>query len=222
MSLASGLSAAASGLLEFLLPAVCPLCRRAAPRHLGLCAGCLEGCGLEPAWQSEPGPLAASGSAAPYRGRIEEMVKALKYGGRLSLAAPLGGLLAEAAREQPSADIIAPVPLHPRRLAERGFNQALLLCRELARRANMRATLAPALLRRIRYTRPQVELSGAERAANVRGAFAVSGGFNLKGQRILLVDDVRTTGATLAECAAMLLAAGAAGVAALTVARAGA
>jgi predicted amidophosphoribosyltransferase len=112
--------------------------------------------------------------------------------------------------------------LHPRRLAERGFNQSLLLARELLAQSSLLARLAPTLLRRTRHTRPQVELSGPERAANVRGAFAVAPGARLQGLSVLLIDDVRTTGATLFECAAALRGAGAARVLALTVARVGA
>lgn len=222
MSLAAQMRGAALGLLEFLLPAVCPVCRESQPSEGGLCPGCLEGCGLEPAWSEARGPLSALGAATPYSGKAEEMIKGLKYAGRLTLARPLGHLLARAAEGAAGCDLVAPVPLHPRRLAERGFNQSLLLARELLAHSGLAARLAPTLLRRTRHTRPQVELSGPERAANVRGAFAVAPGARLQGLSVLLIDDVRTTGATLFECAAALRGAGTARVLALTVARAGA
>jgi ComF family protein len=214
----------AQGLVRFLLPAVCPLCWEAPAADCGLCAGCLEAAAPEPLWREAGGPLAEVGSALPYGGQAEEMIKGLKYEGRLSMAAPLGHLLALAVDEGArSCELIAPVPLHPKRLAGRGFNQSLLLARELAGQAKLAGRLLPRLLVRTRHTRPQVELSGAERADNVRGAFALGGASPpLEGRSVLLIDDVLTTGSTLGECAAVLREAGAARVVALTVARAGA
>jgi ComF family protein len=215
---------AARELGGFVLPPVCPVCRAAAPLTGGLCSGCLDAAGLSPGWHEFSScTLDAAGAAAPYAGAVEEMIKGLKYSGRLALAGPLGNLLALAAEGQAHpCDLLAPVPLHPRRLAERGFNQALVIARHLLRHApRSGARLLPDLLRRVRYTRPQVELSGAERAANVKGAFAVAGNASLEGASVLLVDDVFTTGATLAECAAALKRAGAERVMALTVARTG-
>jgi len=212
--------------MDFFLPPICPACRSGSAGREGLCAACLDAAAPEPAWAEGVAALAATGSAAAYRGLAEEMIKALKYSGRLAMVRPLGGLLANllartAAGPAQACDILAPVPLHPRRLTERGFNQSLLLTKELARQAGLRARLSPGLLQRVRYTRPQVELNGFERAANVRGAFAVAASAGVRGRRVLLIDDVCTTGATLRECAAALRSAGAAEVVALTVARAG-
>jgi ComF family protein len=220
-SLASLGRAAFSELIDFLLPPVCPLCRTQPPTRGGLCAACADATGLEPSWREGGEPLACAGAAAPYAGKAEEMIKGLKYAGRLSLAAPLGHLLAAAIEGRGRCcDLLAPVPLHPRRLAERGFNQSLLLARELARQAGLAVQIVPRLLARIRYTRPQVELAGSEREVNVRGAFAVAEAAGLlEGRSVLLIDDVFTTGATLKECAAALRRAGAARVLALTVAR---
>jgi len=115
-------------------------------------------------------------------------------------------------------DAVVPVPLFDERLGDRRFNQALELARALpeARRLAIR----PAYLRRVHQTERQMELASADRAANVKGAFATPPGLDLHGRRILLIDDVATTGATLSECARALKRAGAAQVDAACVARA--
>lgn len=149
-----------------------------------------------------------------YEGRLRDAVHALKYRGRLALAEPLGRGLAEVVAADPvlsSADAAVPVPLHPRRHARRGFNQAEELARYLGR--PVRTALV-----RVRDTPSQTELDEDERRRNVRGAFAVRG--SVRGLRVVLVDDVVTTGSTLAECAAVLRAAGAAHVGAVAVAMA--
>jgi ComF family protein len=120
--------------------------------------------------------------------------------------------------EEFSADMIVPVPLHLKRLRQRGFNQAVLLGGILAR--EWRLPFFRGNLRRIRWTEPQVTLSAAERVANVRGAFSVSDPAILRDKRIILVDDVFTTGSTVAECTGVLLKADAAAVCVVTIARA--
>jgi ComF family protein len=105
-------------------------------------------------------------------------------------------------------DLILPVPLHKQRLRERGFNQALLLVRELSRRTGIPYRMN--VLQKKRPTLPQVHLSGAEREKGVRKSFDILSGEELEGKTILLVDDVYTTGATVNECSKVLLAAGAA------------
>jgi ComF family protein len=115
-------------------------------------------------------------------------------------------------------DVILPVPLHGRRLYERGFNQALLLADRIGSRFSLPVCYDN--LVRIRPTRPQVELSGRDRVKNVAGAFSLIAPLAVKNCRVLLIDDVFTTGATMNECAKVLKRAGAAHVAALTLARA--
>jgi ComF family protein len=149
-----------------------------------------------------------------YEGVGKEIVHALKYRGYTTvverLAAPL---LAEAVEEPGGFDRVVPVPLHGARLRRRGFNQAALLAKGLAGRIN---TPVSDTLQVVRSTRDQVELSAAERRQNVAGAFLA--GARTRG-RLLLVDDVFTTGATTSACAAALLDAGAAEVHAITLCR---
>jgi ComF family protein len=112
------------------------------------------------------------------------------------------------------ADLLVPVPLHPRRLKARGFNQSWLLARGFKG-----AALGREVLTRVRYTVPQVGLKPKERRANVRAAFSVSHPEEVQGKNVLLIDDLYTTGSTVKECALALRRAGAARVEVLTVAR---
>lgn len=199
-----------------LTPLAGPLCARCgAPQAeaAGLCPGCRRG----------PPTFARARALAQHAGPLAQAVRRFKYDGRYALGAGLAGLLARDAPGELLArcDLAAPVPLHPRRLMRRGFNQALVLARGLE--AARGVAVAPRLLRRLRHTRPQVGLAPQERAANVAGAFALGPGQEalVRGRRALLVDDVYTTGATVAECARVLLAAGAAEVSVLTLTRGG-
>jgi ComF family protein len=147
-------------------------------------------------------------------------VNELKFHRQWRLAEPLGDLLAGATFPLlPAVDVIAPVPLHPTRRRERGFNQAELLARRCGRRLGR--PVRADLLARICATPSQVRLSTAERHANVRGAFAArpAAAAEVAGRAVLLVDDVCTSGATLTAAAAALHAAGAAAVWGAAVAR---
>ncbi len=117
-----------------------------------------------------------------------------------------------------SPEIIVPVPLHPKRLRWRGFNQALLLGREVSRRWQI--PVDPFILLRVKETAPQTQLPEEERRKNVRRAFDVNSGKTIDGKNVLLVDDVYTSGATVNECSHTLLRAGAKEVHVLTLARA--
>jgi ComF family protein len=138
----------------------------------------------------------------------------MKYQGCRSLADGLGSQLREAAADVlQRADIVVPVPLHSGRLRSRGFNQAA----DLAVHLNVRVVVA---LVRTRATPSQTDLPAARRHANVKGAFALRRRHDVRGLRIVVVDDVSTTGATLEACARVLIGAGAASVSAVTAARA--
>ncbi|MEQ1758789.1 MAG: ComF family protein [Vicinamibacterales bacterium] len=158
-------------------------------------------------------------AAAVYHGPLRRIIHAYKYEGRRSLARPLGDLLQAAGGDLlRDASCVVPVPLHPLRRVSRGFNQA----RELALTLPLPTVTA---LWRVRATQPQEHLTAAARHHNVRGAFRVSPLLGhrvherlIRNQVVVLVDDVRTTGATLNQCARVLKDAGAREVRALTVA----
>jgi len=145
-----------------------------------------------------------------YEGTLMTAVHQFKYGGKDHLAKSLGPLLALFTAEQFGGKdglLVMPVPLHPKRLRERGFNQSLLLARYVA--AQLDAELDFLSLRRIRYTQPQTGLKRDERRKNVRKAFGLTDSNGVKGRTVILVDDVATTGNTLNECAGTLRRAGA-------------
>jgi ComF family protein len=155
-----------------------------------------------------------------YEGPLRELIHLFKYGKIKTLARPLGDLLAAALPLDERFDAVAPVPLHWLRQWQRGFNQSELLARDIARRTGI-PLVRP--LRRLRSTSAQAGLSNTSRRRNVAGAFACRRGAawarKIKSKRLLLVDDVMTTGSTAAACALALKRAGAARVALLTVAR---
>lgn len=159
----------------------------------------------------------AAYSFGAYQGRLRELIHLFKYGRVRPLAGPLGEWLALAIPREQRFEAVVPVPLHWRRRWQRGFNQAALLARAVARRYGLPVTHA---LRRARATAVQAGLSRSARRANVTGAFKVRRGAQLDGKRVLLVDDVMTTGATARACALALKQVGARYVAALTLARA--
>lgn len=147
-----------------------------------------------------------------YAGPVRRLIRALKYDGVLDAAEPLADGMAQAF--PPGAfDALTPVPLHAARLRERGFNQARALCEALSRRTGLPVLDA---LERPRYTRSQTKLGASRREKNVRGAFVPRA--PVRGLRLVLVDDVRTTGATAKSCAEALRAAGAQSVTLLTAA----
>jgi ComF family protein len=155
-----------------------------------------------------------------FRGVVRRMIHRFKYNEALYLRHPLGDWLAGGLRDERIAgetfDCLVPVPLHPARKREREFNQAEVLADLLAGHA-----CKPVLncLQRVRYTAAQTRLDRLERMENLRNAFRLRHNFSVQNQRILLVDDVFTTGSTLNECARVLRRAGAASVRAITVAR---
>ncbi len=152
-----------------------------------------------------------------YEGTLRELIHLYKYDRIQTLARPLADLLAAALPLDERFDAVTPVPLHWRKQWQRGFNQSDLLARAVARRRGIPVVRA---LRRTRSTQTQAGLSNTERRKNVAAAFQCRrSGETLAGRRVLLIDDVMTTGSTAAACARVLKQAGAARVVLLTVAR---
>jgi ComF family protein len=167
--------------------------------------------------RQNPPAFTRAWSCHAYEPPLQQAIHLFKYRGRIVLAGALGALLRKAGPDMPEADVIMPVPLHPSRLREREYNQALLLADELNR--DLRLPLVYDNLVRLRATPPQTELSRSERLANLRRCFAVQRPDKVEGRRVLLVDDVMTTGTTINECAKVLRKAGAADIYAVTLAR---
>jgi ComF family protein len=173
----------------------------------GVCALCRSGVrGFDAAY-----------SFGAYDGVLRELIHLFKYRRIRTLARPLADLLALAFPLDRPLDVIVPMPLHWRRRWRRGFNQAALLAAELGRRRGLPVIRA---VRRRRHTASQAGLTHAARRRNVAGAFVVRREEAVRGKRVLLVDDVLTTGATASACARALKQAGARSVAVLTLARA--
>ena len=190
--------------LPRLPPECCPSC--ALPTPAGeTCGRCL----------SRPPHYDRTLALFNYGFPADKLIQAFKYAHRLALAPYFGRLLAEHAHNA-GADLIVPLPLHPQRLRQRGFNQALELARPVAKA--LRLPIDTGICQRIRHTPTQAALPWRERESNIRGAFHCNG--DLSGKRILLVDDVMTTGASLNECAQTLKRHGATDVTLLVVARA--
>lgn len=189
-----------SALGELVAPTRCAACDVPARAGVLFCPAC--------AVSVEAAPADASGqrrAAFQYGGAIAHALTRLKYAGRADLGPRLGRAMLPAARPLAGkVDLVVPVPLHARRLAARGFNQAALLAAPLAR--DLGVVHAPRAVQRTRETRRQASLDRGERLANVRDGFVCEA--DLRGARVLLVDDVRTTGATLSACTKALRRAG--------------
>nr|WP_326186801.1 ComF family protein [uncultured Oscillibacter sp.] len=209
-------------LLDLLYPRKCPFCGRVLERgETGWCARCPE----ELPW-TEPGDgktvegCDACLSPLWYRDGVRKGVRRYKFGGGKSHAALFGQLMAQCLQDRGTgrADLITWAPLHPQRKRERGYDQAELLARRVGELSGLpvAGTLEKA---RATAVQSQAGEDGARRD-NVRGAYRALPGAELAGKRVVLVDDVATSGATLAECAAALQGAGAAAVTGLTFARA--
>jgi len=231
--------------LDALLPPRCLACGGAVETQGALCAACWQGisflgapccstCGLPFPYDAGDGVLCAQCVAYPppfdraravfaYDDHSRRLILAFKHADQLHGMPAFGQWLARSGAELlAEADLVAPVPLHWTRLFRRRFNQSALLAQAAvtAWRGSGAPIFAPALLIRRRRTRSQGHLSRLQRAENVRGAFAMKPGADIAGKRVLLVDDVLTTGATIEACARVLKRAGATTVDVLTLARA--
>jgi len=246
--LANGFMSLGEALLDLCLPGRCAGCREAwLASHEGFwCEKCLR----ELPWIQSPlcpccgrpfpdsptsddhfcgdcsrseFPFDTARSAVQHAGVVRERIHQLKFGAQLHWVPPLTELLAMVLHHGREvygigADVIVPVPLHVRRLKQRGFNQAGLIAKKLARRTGLPVSF-DALVRKS-WTDPQTRLNRQERLVNVKGAFEVARPEEVRDRRIVLVDDVFTTGTTLSECSRTLKDAGASEVHAMTVTRA--
>jgi len=239
--LRGALGAALGTALDLALPLLCPVCRTPVEDR-GLCATCwsklsfiappyCERLGIPFAFDAGPGLLSMEAihnppsyqrarAAVAYDDIARTLVHLLKYGDRLDLAPAMGRWMARAGHDLiADADLLVPVPLHWRRLWTRRFNQSAALAEEIAKASGL--TVAHDALKRVKATAQQVGLSKEERAGNVQGAFRVpaDGKALIRRQRLVLIDDVLTSGATAEACARALLRAGAGRVDVLVFAR---
>ena len=201
---------------------ICPMCGMMFKSREGedhICGECI----------TSPKKFEIARASGIYDHSLLKVIHCLKYGGKIQLARPLGVLLFMAYRkmwDNHRIDLVIPVPLHLKRLKKRGFNQAYQLVRDWNNLAKILDPQSPAVqidrraLIRHKKTEPQTGLGRKERITNMKNAFTVCDTSKIEGEKILLVDDVYTTGATVNECAKALLRAGAANVDVLTLARA--
>lgn len=227
-----GLAALGRRVLDLALPCRCPGCGAEGPP---ICASCLPAldarlelpAGIAIGLPSDvPPPLLQLEWCAPFSGLIRDALHQLKYAGEQRLAAPLGAAIARRWRVAGAGgDLVVPVPVHADRARSRGYDQAELIARAAAVDLGLPCA---AILERARATIAQFDLDRSARATNVQGAFRLrprpparetQDSRPLLGRWIVLIDDVVTTGATLAACAETLMTAGAIGVSAATVAR---
>lgn len=201
-------------LLRFFLPPLCAVCDRAlAARENWVCRGCMADLAARAGQRRREVDLGGEKSlivvySLPYTRSVARLVKDLKYADRPGLAGVLAPFLAFALWSMSLArPVLVPVPLHGAKKRERGYNQSRLLCEGVSRMTGIE--VAAGVLRRRRNTSPQAGLNGARRLRNMKNAFEAAAGEPLAGRHVLLVDDVVTTGATLAEAADALKAAGA-------------
>lgn len=190
--------------LDLLFPPRCVSCGAGGS---WLCSTCVDQVVFfEPPWPAfmdELGPLQGVRCAAHLSGPLREAIHHFKYRGLRALGGALGQMLHDCWDADPwPVEVIVPVPLHRQRERERGYNQSVLLARELERHTGL--PVAEGALLRVHPTPPQVGLNAVERAENVRNAFRCRTE-DLRGKRVLLLDDVLTTGATMRSCAKALL-----------------
>jgi ComF family protein len=200
--------------IRYIRTPLCPACGAPYDDSEGsdhLCGDCL----------TAPKPFTVARSVAAFDGILLEAIHAFKYHHKTGMGTGLGRMMtcdSYTGMDMQGYTMIMPVPLHIRRLRERGFNQSLLLAKILS--ARYAIPLDFITLRRERDTPPQTMMGRKERQTNIKGAFGVADKERVRKQHVLLIDDVYTTGSTLAECTRVLLNNGAAQVGVLTLARA--
>jgi ComF family protein len=210
--------------LDLAFPAVCPGCAREGAPICDGCAPALDARLQAPPgtpiglWGDLPPPLLQLEWAAPFAGVVRDALHALKYAGEQRIAVPLGAAMARRwSVAGDGGEVLVPVPVHELRRRERGYDQAELLARRVA--GELGLPMTPCLVR-VRATEAQFRLGRGERAGNVASAFSATSDAELiRGRWVVLVDDVVTTGSTLAACGRTLLRAGAMAVSALAMAR---
>ncbi|MCL5105578.1 MAG: ComF family protein [Armatimonadetes bacterium] len=224
-----------TGLLDLIYPPFCLVCEK--PGEEALCAECIEKidlvgracchkCGA-PTEEYECRDCRErvfafeyARSAAIFEGVLRDAIHRLKYDSRLALADPLAELMVRCFPDTTlpgKVDLIIPIPIHPSRMPERGFNQAKELAARFCKR--VRLPIATDVLLKTKKTAHQVDLARDERGINLEGAFVARNADKISGKRILLIDDVFTTGSTLHEAATVLMQVGAKAVYAYTLAR---
>jgi ComF family protein len=199
--------------IKFITGNLCPVCGTIfpdSPAKSHLCGNCLE----------NKTYFSCARAVVSYETIILHAIHQFKYGNNISVGALLASFMANFSF--PDVDftgysLIIPVPLHIKRLRQRGFNQSLVLARALAKKKQISVNFS--LLKRHKFTETQTGLNKAERNKNIKGAFEVSDKKKIAGKNVILVDDVYTTGATINECAKILTKAGAQKVTVLTLAR---
>jgi competence protein ComFC len=208
--------------VNLLYPLHCLGCAEAleAMNEFHLCDDCIASIKYNamPPFQLEP-PKVLAYSACLYEGILKELIHRFKYKGGTVLSKIFSRIMTDYVNENPEiadADLITTVPLHKKRLEMRGFNQSLLLAAGMTKALNLPLTNT---LKKIRKTKYQNELLKNERHINLKGAFAPLDKIHMAGKRVLLIDDVMTTGATLTECARALFEGGAKEVRCFTLAR---
>ncbi|MBI4698122.1 MAG: ComF family protein [Nitrospirae bacterium] len=213
--------------LNILFPEICPVCTKPVKDHktAPICIDCwktlspyggpmCQRCGKPLAsevsticgecMKDEPAFIYARGFGL-YEGALKKAINLLKFYGIKRLSKPLSDIIASV--KMPQVEAVVPVPLHEKRLRQREFNQSALLAKYLAKKAG--TSFMSDCLVKIKDTRPQVGLNADERRRNVKGAFTVKDKGPVAGKKVLLIDDVVTTGATVRECSRVLKKAGA-------------
>lgn len=205
-----------SGCLEkikFITDRFCPICGVpfwASPAGCHICGNCL----------ADKPYYSQARAVAGFETVIMDVIHKFKYGRNISTGYALGSFMADFSFpdfDLSEYSLLIPVPLHIKRLRERGFNQSLLLANQIGKKHKLPVDFS--LLKRCKFTLTQTGLDKAEREINIKGAFAVADKEKIKGKKIILIDDVYTTGATINECARVLLKAGAQKTAVLTLSR---